>query len=166
MLTTLLLFTHLAHAGSEVGTEKKFGIGVSSGDPALAFTGKLWLSDDAGIAFYVGTSFLHQGVRVSFQDNIHTWGDDWSFGRLPFYWHAGVDAGVWTVLGSAGVTIGVNGGVGVALQFDAVPAEVFAEAGLHVGYDDYCARGYGNGVGLATLCFVSPMGAVGGRWYF
>ncbi len=164
MLTTLLLCTQLAHAGSDVGTEKKFGVGVSTGDPAVAFTGKFWLSDHAGIAFYAGTSFVHHSVRASFQSNIHTWGEDWSFGRLPLYWHAGVDAGLYTVLGYVAPTVGVNGGVGVALQFDAVPAEVFAEAGLHVGYNGYCGVSYYTG--SAVGCWVSGMGAAGGRWYF
>lgn len=164
MLTSILLLTSLAHAGSEVGSDRTFGIGVATGDPALAVTGKLWLSDNAGIAFFAGTSVLHHGVRGSFQSNIHTWGEDWSFGRLPLYWHAGVDAGLWTVLGAVRPTFGVNGGAGVALQFDAVPAEVFVEAGLHVGYDTYCAGGYGRFYGPA--CFVGGLYAAGGRWYF
>ena len=53
MLTSLLLLSHLANAGSEVGSVKKLGVGVTTGDPYVGVTGKYWVSDKSGFAVVV-----------------------------------------------------------------------------------------------------------------
>lgn len=166
MLTALLLASSFAHAGSDVGDSKKFGIGVATGAPLAAFTGKYWFNDKSGLAFYAGTAIVYHTARASFQSNIHTWGESWSWGQLPLYWHVDAEAGVYTVPGyTVAPTLGVGGGVGVALQFQKVPAEVFVEAGLGVGYNGYCVDAL-TGTGVAAACYLRGMGAGGGRWYF
>lgn len=163
MLTSLLLLTHLAHAGSDVGTKLKLGVGVTTGDPYFGVTAKYWLNDKAGLSVYAGTAFVYHTVKVAYQQNFLTVGEDWSFGRLPIYWHADVMAGLYTVPNYVSPVLAVGGGAGTALQFQAVPAEVFAEVGLAGGYNGFCAS-YAN---IATAaCFVRPLASAGGRWYF
>lgn len=161
MLTSLLLATQLAHAGSDIGTDKKLGVGASTGDVYLAFSGKYWLSEKSGLTATLGTAFYYQAFRVGFESNIVTVGDDWSFGQLPIYWHADVELAAYTVPYAFYHRVAVGGGAGAALQFDSVPAEVFVNVGLTVGYSGYCGTSY-----VAALCVVRPLGTVGGRWYF
>ncbi len=163
MLTSLLLLSHLANAGSEVGSVKKLGVGVTTGDPYVGVTGKYWVSDKSGFAVYAGSAFTYHTVKASFQSNFVTVGEDWSFGRLPIYWHADVLVGAYTVPPYVEPVVAVGGGAGTALQFEAVPAEVFGELGLAGGYNGFCAS-YAAYAGAA--CFVRPLVSFGGRWYF
>lgn len=165
MFSSLLLVSNLALAGSDVGTDgNTFGLGVVFGDPYIGVTGKFWLNEKSGISFYAGTAFLYHSVRGSFQSNFVTVGEEWSFGQLPIYWHVDVDAGAWTVTGGLYPRVRAGGGAGVAFQFDAVPAEAFVEVGLMAGYNGYyCGTAY---LGLGALCYVGPLYAAGGRWYF
>ena len=163
MLASLLLLSHLANAGSEVGSVKKLGVGVTTGDPYIGVTGKYWVSDDSGFAVYVGSAVVYHTAKVSFQSNFLTVGEDWSFGRLPIYWHADAVAGLYTVPNYVAPVVAVGGGAGTALQFQAVPAEVFGELGLAAGYNGFCAN---NAALVGAACFFRPLVSFGGRWYF
>lgn len=167
MLTSLLLLTHFAHA-TEIGTDKKLGVGVATGDVYVAFSGKYWLSEKSGLTAMLGTSFVYQSLRVGYESNIVTFGQDWSFGQLPVYWHADVELSAYTVPYAFYPRIGAGGGAGVALQFESLPAEVFVNAGLTIGYTGYCSSSYGvlGGAGLRVGCLIRPLGTAGGRWYF
>lgn len=159
MLTALALST-LVQA-SEIGTTKKFGIGVASGPMAISATGKYYFNDRAGLSFYAGTSGLYHGARVNFESEIVEFAD-WDWATFGMYWDAGVDLGLYSWWGYAGANVGVGGGVGVELQFAEVPAQVFVDAGLGVYPVNFC-NVY---TSYAGFCLVSPRGAAGGRWYF
>ena len=163
MLTSLLLLSHFAHA-TDIGTDKKLGLGVAFGDPYISFNMKYWLNEKSGLTANIGTNIFYSEVRVGYESNIHTFGEDWGFAQLPLYWFGAVDVGLYTPGFRAYPRFGVGGGAGVALQFEDVPAEVFATAGLSVGYTGGCSDVYG---GFAPItCIVQPIGQLGGRWYF
>ncbi len=167
-VAALALSSHLAHAGSEIGTDKKFGIGGSTGDPYIAVTGKYWLNEKSGIVGTFGTTIVYQTLRVDYESNIVTFGKDWSFGQLPLYWHADLEVGAYTPYYGLYPRFAVGGGVGVALQFDSIPAEVFSNVGLTGGYSSFCGNSYGGayGTGFALFCYINPIATLGGRWYF
>ncbi len=154
MLTSLLLLSTLATAApSEVGTDKKFGLGVQLGAP-MTFTGKYWLDDQGGPAFHVGTYFVYHEARVQFERQFVQFGD-WDFGDVGMYWHAGVATRYWTVPNYVNeLSLGPSGGVAGELRFKPVPAAVFVEAGtaIYVLGHDYS--------------WYSINYAAGGRWYF
>ncbi len=106
MLNLLILTASFAHAETDIGKSKTFGVGAATGVPYVAFTGKQWLDADSGLAFYVGTSVFFHTVRGSYQKTITRWGEDWSWGELPLYWHAGVQASLYTIAGYVGPSIG------------------------------------------------------------
>lgn len=166
MLLALVLSSVTADAATDIGTEKKFGIGVATGAPLLSLTGKYYLTERSGIVGYAGTTFFSHALRVGYQAPIHTWGENWSWGQLPLYWHVDAEVGVWTYLGS-GIQVGAGGGVGLALQFAKVPAELFTEVGIGVYPLNYCNISYPGIPGSTrALCIVAPFGAAGARWYF
>jgi hypothetical protein len=159
----LLLMLELANA-TEVGKGKVFGIGATTGYPAIAVTGKYYLNQKTGIAAFLGTTVFYHQLQVEYQSEfleIH----DWDFARFPIYWFAGLDLGLTSLVnGSLDFTlypkIGVIGGVGVALQFHDVPAEVFVESGLGIYPLNGCDGFY------YAACLPGVMGHAGGRWYF
>jgi hypothetical protein len=169
----LLLSVALAHATTTIGTDHTFGLGVASGPSAIDLTGKLYFNEKSGLEFFVGTSGISHNARVVYQSNIHSWGDDWSWGQLPLYWHADVDLGVTTYPGyPVYPRIGAGGGVGVAAQFNKFPLEVFVEAGLGIyPLNGYCSAVAADtyeltGVNVGAACWVGGLGAGGVRWYF
>jgi hypothetical protein len=139
---------------TEVGTDKKFGLGVQLGSP-ITLTGKYWLDDQGGVAFHVGTWFgFYNEARVQYERQFVQFGD-WDFGDLGMYWHAGVASRLWTVTGYDGdFSLGPSGGVAGELRFKDVPAAVFVEVGsaIYVLGHEYSWWDYSY--------------AAGGRWYF
>lgn len=162
MLSLLLLLSAPADA-SDVGSPNKFGIGVASGPSAIDFTGKYYFNEKAGLAFYAGTSFVYHNVRVNYESEIKTF-VEWPWAEFVMYWDAGVDAELWTFYGST-FEVGVGGGVGVELQFEKVPAQVFVDAGLGVYPVNYCS-GITASTGVPCFGWVQGRGAAGARWYF
>ena len=165
MLTLLLALslTDAAHA-TEVGTYKKLGLGVATGLPYVSLTGKIYLTDEAGFAGYVGTEFEAHYVRVAYQREFKEL-QNWDWSRLDMYWQLGLDAGIQTQnFGYVGGYLMPYGGLGAELQFHEVPAQVFLELGLGPSVlNTYChAAGKVND----GLCWVDVNGAFGGRWYF
>lgn len=162
MLVALLL-SSWAHA-TEVAIDKKFGIGVSTGYPYLNVTGKYYFNDKAGIAGYLGTTGSYQSLRAAYQSEIAEMAN-WDWARFPIYWQAGVEVGLWTPgYGYAGGQLGVFGGIGVALQFHEVPAEVFGEVSLGVTpLNQYC---HDADIVADGVCWLGGGITAGGRWYF
>ena len=169
----LLLALSLAHAQTDIGTPKKFGLGLESGTSAFALAGKYWFGPKTGIAFAAGTSITFHAGRAAFEGEIVHWGDKWSWGQLPMYWHGGVDFGAYTIPGYPMYPrLGVGGGIGAALQFKKFPLELFSQ----VGAAFYPLNGYcldvtaplsaALGVDLSAACYVGLTGAAGARWYF
>lgn len=163
MLYALLLSSSFAHA-TEVAIDKKFGLGVATGVPYLNVTMKYYLNDKSGIAAYAGSSILYHDLRAAWQSEFVE-AANWSWARLPIYWQAGIDVGLWTAsYGYASGRLGVFGGAGGALQFHNVPAEVFVEASIGVfPVNGYCTD---SNVVADAVCWVQPGTTVGGRWYF
>jgi hypothetical protein len=162
MLVALLL-SSFAHA-TEVGMDKQLGLGVATGYPYLNVTGKYYLTDKAGIAGYLGSAFSYQSLRAAWQSEI-TELANWDFARFPMYWQAGADIGLWTPgYGYTGGRVGLYGGLGVALQFHEVPAEVFGEIAIGV----YPVNGYCHDANVVAdgVCWMGANGTAGGRWYF
>lgn len=153
----LMLLTALATAPAmagktEVGTNKKVGIGATVGSPH-AFTAKWYLNPNAGIALFVGVRPLWGGaVRVSYQQDFWNIGN-WSWGKLDMGWQAGVIA--WGGLGNP-LLPGAGGGVGAHLRFKSVPAEVFVDHAAYVYPTGFWSDARG----------VGYVGSLGGRWYF
>ncbi len=169
----LLLALSLAHAQTDIGTTKKFGLGIGTGPTTIALTGKYFFNEKSGLAFFAGTSFVSHQARVAYQSNIHSWGDNWSWGQLPLYWHVDVEGGLDAYPGYAGYPrLGVGGGVGVALQFKKVPIEVYADVGIGVyPVNGYCSAVAADaaaltGIDVSAGCWIGGMGGGGARWYF
>lgn len=169
----LLLALSLAHAQTDIGTTKKFGLGLETGNTTIAVAGKYYFSPKMGIAFAGGTTFSYHAARAAIEGEIVHWGDKWSWGQLPLYWHAGLEGGAYTLPGyPAYARLGVGGGVGVALQFKKVPIELFTQAGLaFYPVNGYCVdvtapASAALGVDLSAFCYIGGMGAGGARWYF
>jgi len=163
MLALLLLVLSPAHA-TDVATSKKLGLGVATGYPYLNITAKYYLDDKGGIALYLGTAGTFQNLRGAYQRELAELGN-WSWARLPLYWQAGADLGLWTTgYGYAAPRIGVFGGAGASLQFHKVPAEVFVEAGIGV----LPLNGYCHDANLVAdgACWIGVSSEAGGRWYF
>ncbi len=171
----LLLALSLAYAQTEIGTTKKFGLGLESGSNTVGLAGKYWFGPKTGIAFAAGTSpgaGFHAG-RASFEGEFVHWGDKWSWGQLPMYWHGGVDFGAYIVPGYPTYPrLGVGGGVGAALQLNKYPLEFFSQVGLaFYPLNGYCVDvtaplSAALGIDVSVFCYVGLTGAAGARWYF
>lgn len=159
MLTALAL-TAAVHA-TEIGTSKKFGIGLASGSQAGALTGKFYVSEPAGFAVYVGTSGWYNGLRINYEREFYPV-DSWGWAQLDLYWLVGVDVGLWTYYGKNPMVFGAGGGVGADMQFHDVPLSVF----LDIGVGLYPINAYDELDRFAGFGVFAPRGAFGGRWYF
>lgn len=161
---SLLLLSGLALA-TEVGKTELFGIGASTGWPgAISVTGKYYFNQKIGLAAFLGTSVVVSGLQAQVEGEFYEI-KDWSWARLPLLWFAGVDLGITSYHNGRlddGIYphIGAYGGVGAALQFHSVPAEVFVQAGIALYPVNGCS-GFAYG-----LCLANGVGRAGGRWYF
>ncbi|GDX80009.1 hypothetical protein LBMAG42_18200 [Deltaproteobacteria bacterium] len=172
----LALTLSSAHADTDIASVKKFGLGLSTGPALITVTGKYYFGEKAGLAFWAGTSGNFHNARVAYQGEIVHWGDDWSWGQMPLYWHADLDVGIYSdpfvYAGTVFPNVGVGGGVGIALQFKKTPIEVFVDAGLQiVPVHGYCGAvmadtAAATGIDLSGVCWVGGLGSAGGRWYF
>lgn len=155
LLALLMLANAPTAEASDIGTDKKFGIGAHLGSSAT-ITGKYYLSEKNGLAFHVGTWYFWSiHARVQFESEFVEFAD-WDFGRLDMYWNAGVSFNQGFFY--AGTDIGVGGGVGVELQFHNFPLQVFIEADLHIQ-----PTGFIPGFGYSWYSYYAGPGA---RWYF
>lgn len=165
MLTSLLLASTLAHAGSDIGTDKKFGIGAEFGNGTYVnVSGKYWLSEKNGISFHAGTNFFYHEVGGRFESTIIK-GEWFDWADLPIFWWAGVDVGVYSYLGYTSPQAGAAGGAGAALQFSSFPGEAFVTAGLGIYPLNYCG-GLGGYPGFYAACWFQGRGTAGFRYYF
>lgn len=165
MLTSLLLASTLAHAGSDIGEDKKFGIGAEFGNGTYVnVSGKYWLSEKNGISFHAGTLFVYHEVGARFESTFLK-GEWFDWADLPIFWWAGADVGVYTGYGIFAPQAGVSGGAGAALQFSGFPGEAFVTAGLGVYPISWCSA-YGNFAGFNAGCWIQGRGTAGFRYYF
>ncbi len=165
MISALVLLSSLAVAGprTEVGADKRFGLGVEIGFPN-SITGKYFFGDNAGVAFHAGGSAVGIGGytdgRVQYEGRVLEFGD-WKFADLGGYWNAGAAVRYWLVSGwDQALQLGPTGGVGAEMRFKEVPAAAYAEAD---------GRLYLLGPQTGTYDGVRQFGmttTVGGRWYF
>ncbi len=163
-VAVLLLFSALADArprprrSSQFASNKEFGLGIMIGSPT-ALAGKLYLGRDTAIDFGVGVD------RFRSREGLHV--------HLDFLWHPALLVRArpfWVPLyvglggrifdfeeddsGIEDTNIGVRAPVGIMLDFNNVPVDVFFELALIldlVGYD---------------TPDVDLNGAVGIRYYF
>lgn len=161
-MISLLLASSLALADSEIGTDRKFGLGVEVGNGTyLNVSGKYWLSEKTGIAFHAGTAFWYHEVGGRFEMVVYE-GHWFDWADVPIWWFAGVDAGLYTATYTA-PQVGITGGAAAALQFAKFPGEVFVQAGLGIFPVNYCSA-------LSPLagatCIVQGRGGAGFRYYF
>lgn len=159
-MVTALALTALAHA-TEIGTTKKFGLGLASGSHFGALTGKYYLNENVGVVVYVGNSGWYTGVRANYEREFHAL-DSWGWAQLDLYWLVGADVGLWTYYGRYPAVIGAGGGVGADMQFHDVPLSVFLDVGLGL----YPINAYDELDRFAGFGLVAPRGSLGGRWYF
>lgn len=158
MLVALTLASTVAEA-TEIGTTRKLGAGVSTGLGYVGITGKVLLSEKAGIAAYAATSFYYFATRVSFDLDlleIH----DWPFARMDLYGTAGLDFGGWALGYDVSPNFGIGGGAGVDLKFHDFPVQAFADGGLN--FFPICYSGDPR----IVSCLVGGRVDVGGRYYF
>ena len=168
MVLAALLGVGLAHAGSEIGDERRFGLGLESGATLIGLSGKYWFNDRMGLTAVIGTSFVLQEGRLGFESQIRRYGESWSFAQVPLYWHVGVEFAEATVAWT-GTRVGVDGGVGAAFQLAKVPVEVYAQGGLAVyPVNTACQAKYAaDGIDEpGVLCAVGVRIGLGARYYF
>ncbi|MEQ1501826.1 MAG: hypothetical protein ABMB14_06330 [Myxococcota bacterium] len=154
----------VAQAGSEIGTDRTLGLGAEVGNGTyLNLSGKVWLSEPAGISFHAGTLFTYHEVGARFEDNFLDFEFDWA--DLPVWWFVGADLGLYSALGYSAAQVGATGGVGAALQFTSFPGEAFVTTGVGVFPVNYCSglNGYS---GFYAGCWIQPRGTAGFRYYF
>lgn len=70
----LLLALSLAHAETDIGTTKKFGLGLESGTASVALAGKYCFGPQTGLAFAAGTGVSIHAGRAAFEGEIVHWG--------------------------------------------------------------------------------------------
>ncbi len=157
MLLTVL-FASLAHA-TEVGTERKVGVGGEVGNGILGLTGKYWFSPTVGVSAGLGNFGTLQQLRLDFEMDIFTVRDE-GFGRFDLFWLAGIDTGVYVLPGLASARFGFGAGVGLDLKFHDAPVDAFVHAGLGVFPVEYCKTT------TSLTCLLAPRGGVGARYYF
>ncbi len=140
---------------TEVGTSKKFGIGVSVGYPHYV-TGKYWLDSKGGVAFYAGGSiFAGATGRVQYERQFVNFMKYDKLGRLDMFWAVGAVGG-W---GGGTIAPGAGAGVGAELRFKKFPAAVHHETLLYTYPTLWQYRTPGLG-------YVWVTSSLGGRWYF
>lgn len=157
MLTALLLASSLAHA-TDVGTTRRFGLGINVGWPE-EITGKYWLDEESGIAVGLGAfGFRWFAVRAQYERDLMDLAS-WDWGVADLYWDVGarLDAYPGSYYTGGGLGVGPFGGVAARIRFHEVPVEGF------VGPDI--------GVGWVTYTQVQPIhfwiaGNLGVRYYF
>lgn len=161
-MISLLLASSLALAESEVGTDRKFGLGLEFGNGTYVnVSGKYWLSEKIGIAFHAGTSFAYHEVGGRFEMVVYE-GHWFDWADVPIWWFAGVDAGVLTAFYTA-PQFGITGGAAGALHFAKFPGEAFVQAGIGIFPVNYCS---GISALAGAACVVQGRGTAGFRYYF
>lgn len=165
MLVPAISMTGVAHAGSDVGVDNKFGLGAEFGNGTYVnLSGKYYLSENAGISFHAGTLFVYHEVGAKFESNIIK-GEWFDWADLPIFWWVGADAGLYSNAGYSAAQVGGSGGAGAALQFSGFTGEAFITAGLGVYPANYCG-GLGGYSGFYAACWFQPRGTAGFRYYF
>lgn len=120
---SLLMMAAPEAQAEEVNAAGNFGIGVQAGSP-LTFTGKYYMSEGTGVGFHVGGFIGYAHARVQFEKEFVEFAD-WDFARFPMYWCIGGNFDGY--FASRWFWPGVQGGVGVELQFHDFPLQVFVE---------------------------------------
>lgn len=144
----------------EIGTLRRFGVGVAAGYPPTA-TAKYYFDKKNGFSAHIGptlgTSGLH--LRIQFEQKAADLAQ-WDFGELSFTWHIGVVSNF--IFGQAvsdtPVRPGINAGVGVELRVNFAPVAFFGELSPVIYPLDLLPG--------ASFLPVGVIFAVGGRWYF
>ena len=168
----LLLAFSLAHAGTDIATTKKFGIGAATGSALINVTGKYYLGPKNGLAFFAGTSFTYHDLRASYQGDFVHWGENWNWGQIGMYWHVDAQFSMYTVPSfPVYPSLGLGGGIGADMDFQKIPLQIFTEFGLGIyPLHGYCAdvaatEAAVTGVDVSGICWVGAFGAAGVRWY-
>lgn len=157
-MLTLALLASLAHA-TEIGTERKIGAGLESGNGALGLSGKYFLSPSVGVSAGLGNFGKLQQLRLDFEMDIFTLRDE-PFGRFDLFWLAGIDTGLYLLPGVTTGRFGVGAGVGLDLKLHDTPCEAFIHIGMGVFPVEYCTNSN------SSFCLLAPRGGLGGRYYF
>lgn len=157
MLLTVLAAT-LAHA-TEVGTDRKLGLGGEVGNGIIGVTGKYWFSPTVGVSAGLGNFGTLQQLRVNFEMDIFTVRDE-PFGRFDLFWLAGIDTGLYLQSGLVLPRFGTGAGVGLDLKLHDSPIDAFVHVGMGVFPVEYCTTS------SSLTCLLAPRGGLGGRYYF
>jgi len=152
-----------AHAGTEIGINRKCGLGITLGSPT-GLSGKCYLPDrvfaiDAVLAYQFigrngGALYVHS---TALWHPTELYDDTW--GTVPWYVGVGPFVGTWfaNVPGNSGTSasdwaLGVRAPVGIGIDFAEVPIQIFVEVAIHVT--------------VLPGVYVGPGFGLGGRYYF
>ena len=138
---------------TNIHASKKFGLGFGGGAYSSGLTGKVFLGNSLAVqafasfgwywGFDVGADVMYQGKQI------------WTNGDFGLNWEAGAGAFIAPGYGAA---IGVNGVVGLSLQYRPLPVEVTADIRPTFTFGSWNAwTGY-------SPFYVSGGGAI--RYYF
>jgi hypothetical protein len=155
----LALLIAQAHAGTEIGTSRKFGLGIQLGAPT-GLTGKFYLADHHAIDFVVGDAYYGYGpywdgiyAHVTYQYQLETLahGDGVT---IPFRIGIGgfVSGGYYRYVGAADAVVGARVPFGLDFDLESAPVQLYIEAAI-------------------DLIVVPPIGVgvdggIGARYYF
>ena len=143
-----------ASAGvTNIHANKKFGLGFGGGAYSSGITGKVFLNNTLAVQAFasfgwywgleVGADVMYQGKQL------------WTNGDLGLNWEAGAGAFIAPGFGAA---VGVNGVVGLSLQYRPIPVELTADIRPTLSFGSWSAwAGY-------SPFYVSGGGAI--RYYF
>lgn len=129
-MLAILLAATLAHASdSEVGTRRRFGLGIAAGFPS-SVTMKVLFDRKNGVALHVGPTLVTTGLHLRLQfEQRATELTSWDWGTLGLSWNLGVSVNLvfGTVAAQLPVRYGVLAGVGLDLRLEPVPVAAFVE---------------------------------------
>lgn len=168
-LAVLVASTGAARA-TEVGTRRKFGLGLSLGEPT-GVTGKYWLSErnalDFGLGFGSYYGFRGRDCWTDAAGRNHcdafrygdssVWADYlWQFnltrGQLTLDFHAGIGGRAWlwnAGAGDGGLGLSVRGPIGLDFMFAGAPfLEVFVEIIPSIYFFRYGGFGFDAALGV------------------
>ena len=155
MFVILLALASGVHA-SEVGIEKRFGVGVELGT-SQTVTAKYYVTPVLGVSAHVGYDTYLRGIHGRFQvEQEFVQFADWDWARFALYVNGGIALNG-TVAGRYVFNPAVVVGSGLDLQFKPAPASAFLEADLAV---------YPRAFWDDSIAPLGPIFGVGFRWYF
>jgi len=151
-----LCLSGTANAGTEIGDSRKCGLGAVLGQPT-GISGKCYIGGrrfgwDAVVAWEFlnsrnGALYLHTTAQWHPSELVQ---EDW--GDISWYVGAGPILTLWFIdvpshVTDSGLFVGARAPVGVAIDLNEVPVQIFTEVALVVGVYPSTRVGGGGGIG-------------------